>query len=82
MFVEKMHEAGVRSEHAPFGALVSTGGALVSTGGVFAQCWTSQRTERAGTNRADRSDIVLGKGRSPAAQPDWRSPRRSRATVV
>ncbi|GAA4673826.1 hypothetical protein GCM10023347_29970 [Streptomyces chumphonensis] len=53
MIVKKMHEAGVRSEHAYFAAFVSIGGALVT--------WmTSNRTEHAGVDRADRWGIFIG----------------------
>ncbi|MCX2968531.1 hypothetical protein [Streptomyces marinisediminis] len=53
MIVKKMHDAGVRSEHAYLGAFVSIGGA-------FATWLTSTKAERAGLDRADRWGIFIG----------------------
>ncbi|MFI1972601.1 hypothetical protein BLA24_07915 [Streptomyces cinnamoneus] len=53
MLVRKMHEAGVRSEHAYMAAMASIGLSFLS--------WaTSAKTESAGIDRADRWGIFVG----------------------
>lgn len=53
MIIKKMHEAGVRSEHAYWAAFASIGGSFVS--------WlVSNKAEPAGLDRADRWGIFVG----------------------
>ncbi|MEE1927130.1 hypothetical protein V1J52_02860 [Streptomyces sp. TRM 70351] len=53
MIVKKLHDAGVRSEHAYLGAFASIGGAFLA--------WvTSNKAEHAGLDRADRWGIFVG----------------------
>ena len=53
MIIKKLHEAGVRSEHAYWAAFGSIGGSFVS--------WlTSTKVEPAGIDRADRWGIFVG----------------------
>ncbi|RCG15136.1 hypothetical protein DQ392_27875 [Streptomyces reniochalinae] len=51
--VKKLHEAGLRSEHAYLGAFASIGASFVT--------WlTSNKAEHAGMDRADRWGIFVG----------------------
>ncbi|WP_019544779.1 hypothetical protein [Streptomyces sulphureus] len=53
MIVKKLHEAGLRSDHAYTAAVVSIGLSFLS--------WTtSLKKETAGTDRADRWGIFVG----------------------
>lgn len=53
MIVKKLHEAGLRSEHAYLAGMVSIGLSFVS--------WTaSMKVEPAGIDRADRWGIFVG----------------------
>ncbi len=53
MIIKKLHEAGLRSEHAYWAALASIGGS-------FASWLTSNKVEDAGVDRADRWGIFVG----------------------
>jgi hypothetical protein len=51
--IEKLHEAGLRSEHAYMAGLASIGLSFLA--------WTtSLKAEKAGTDRADRWGIFIG----------------------
>ncbi|KNB50750.1 hypothetical protein [Streptomyces caatingaensis] len=53
MIIKKLHEAGVRSDHAYTAAVASIGLSFLS--------WTaSMKAESAGTDRADRWGIFVG----------------------
>ncbi|MFW6724422.1 hypothetical protein ACHZ98_30600 [Streptomyces sp. MAR4 CNY-716] len=53
MIIKKLHEAGLRSDHAYTAAVVSIGLSFLS--------WTaSVKVEAAGTDRADRWGIFVG----------------------
>ncbi|MDB1089855.1 hypothetical protein PJ985_20060 [Streptomyces sp. ACA25] len=53
MIIKKMHEAGVRSDHA-------YNAAFVSIGLSFTSWMLSLKTEKAGLDRADRWGIFVG----------------------
>jgi hypothetical protein len=53
MIIQKMHEMGVRSDHAYTAAFVSIGMSFVSWAG-------SLKVESGGTERADRWGIFIG----------------------
>lgn len=53
MIVKKLHDSGVRSEHA-------YGAAVLSIGASFLTWMTSVKKEKAGMDRADRWGIFVG----------------------
>lgn len=65
MLVKKLHEAGVRSEHAYLAGLLSVGASFAAWG-------VSLKGESQQLDRADRWGIFVGEWAPPSSASDWR----------